>query len=124
MLSAPRPLYVDRIEEIGQALARHPVSVVDHVSGYRSAGEVTLEQAASLFTAGKDEAALGACEQAIALEPSFAADKLRGQILQGLGRGDEARRAFEFALSLGGDADEQAFVRALLRTMETEEGEG
>jgi spermidine synthase len=121
-LSAPRTLYIDRIEEIGQAFARHPVSVVDHVSGYRSVGEVTLEQAASLFTAGKNEAALAACEQAIALEPTFAAYKLRGQILQGLGRAHEAHRAFEFALSLGGDEDEQAFVRALLRSLESGSG--
>jgi spermidine synthase len=121
-LSAPRTLYIDRIEEIGQAFARHPVNVVDHVSGYHSAGEVTLEQAASLFTAGKSEAALVACEQAIALEPTFAAYKLRGQILQGLGRTDEARRAFEFALSLGGDADEQAFVQALLRSTASRSG--
>jgi tetratricopeptide (TPR) repeat protein len=120
-LSAPRTLYVDRIEEIGRAFARHPVSIVDHVSGYGSEGEATLEQAASLFTAGRNEAALDACEQSIALEPSFAAYKLRGQILQGLGRADDARRAFEFALSLGSDdADERAFVQALLRSMGSE----
>jgi spermidine synthase len=121
-LSAPRTLYVDRIEEIAEAFARHPVSVVDHVTGYGSAGEAALEQAASLFTAERNEAALAACEQAIALEPSFAAYKLRGQILQGLGRTDEARRAFEFALSLGGEGDEQSFVRALLRSLEKGSG--
>ena len=84
--------------------------------GPDTGSEATLEQAASLFTAERNEAALAACEQAIALEPSFSAYKLRGQILQGLGRTDEARRAFEFALSLGGDPDEQAFVQALLRS--------
>jgi spermidine synthase len=116
-LTAPRTLYVDRADEIGRALARYPMSVVEHVSGYRSEAEVALEQAASLFTAGRNEAALAACEQAIALEPSFAAYKLRGQILQGLGRAAEARRAYEFALSLGGPPDEQAFVEALLRSL-------
>ncbi len=117
-LSAPRTLYVDRIEEIGASIARHPVTIVDHVSDYRSEGEVALEQAASLFTANRNDEALAACEGAIALEPTVAAYKLRGQILHGLGRTDEARRAFEFALSLGGSADEQAVVGALLRSLE------
>jgi tetratricopeptide (TPR) repeat protein len=116
-LSAPRTLYVDRIEEIGASIGRHPVAIVDHLSDYRSKGEVALEQAASLFTAGRNDEALAACEGAIALEPSVAAYKLRGQILHGLGRVDDARRAFEFALSLGGSADEQALVRALLRSL-------
>ena len=52
----------------------------------------------------------------MAQAPSFAAYKLRGQILQALGRADEARRAFEFALSLEGDAGERAFIQALLRS--------
>ena len=117
-LSAPRTLYVDRIEEIGEAIARHPAAVIDHVSGYRSEGEVALEQATSLFTAGRNETALVTCEQSIALEPSFAAYKLRGQILQALGRTADARKAFEFALSLDGDRQEEDFVRALLRSTE------
>jgi spermidine synthase len=116
-LSAPKTLYTNRTGEIGQAFAEYPPSLADHLSGYSSKAEVALEQAASLFTAGKNEAALAACEQAIALEPSFAGYKLRGQILQGLGRPAEARRAFEFALSLGGSPDEQAFVEALLRSI-------
>jgi len=116
-LSAPRTLYVDRTEAIGEAIARHPASVIDHVDGYHSEADFALDQAASLFTAGRNEAALATCEQAIGLEPSFAAYKLRGQILQALGRGAEARRAFEFALALGGDEEETAFVQALLRTM-------
>lgn len=117
-LMAPRTLYVDRIEEIGDALSEHPTALIDHLTGYRSEGEVTLEQAASLFTSEEHERALATCELAIALEPSFAAYKLRGQILQALGRSEEARKAYEFALSLGGGGgEEEAFVQALLRTM-------
>ncbi len=116
-LSAPRTLYVDRIEEIGAALAEHEVTLIDHVMDDRSRGEILLDQAASLFTAGRNEEALATCQEAIALEPSFAAYKLRGQILQGLGRTDEARRAFRFVLGLGGSPEERALVEALLRTV-------
>jgi tetratricopeptide (TPR) repeat protein len=116
-LSAPRTLYVDRIEAIGQAIGEHEVALVDYVDDDRSRGEILLDQAASLFTGGRQEEALAICQEAIALEPSFAAYKLRGQVLLGLGRTDEARRAFEFVLSLGGSPEERAVVEALLRTV-------
>jgi spermidine synthase len=123
-LSAPRTLYVDRTEEIGEALQEHQVTVVDYVDDEHSRGEILLDQAASLFTADRNEEALAVCQDAIALDPSFAAYKLRGQILQALGRTDEARRAFEFVLDLGGTPEERAVVEALLRSVggQTDEG--
>jgi Flp pilus assembly protein TadD len=118
-LSAPRTLYVDRTQKIGEALREHRVAVIDHVDDDHSRGEVLLDQAASLFTAGRLEEALQACQEVISLEPSFAAYKLRGQVLQGLGRTDEARRAYEFVLGLGGTPEERAVVEALLRSLGT-----
>jgi tetratricopeptide (TPR) repeat protein len=116
-LSAPRTLYVDRIEEIGQALGEHRGSLLEHVDDDRPRGEVVLDQAASLFTAGRLEEALATCQEAIAAQPSFAAYRLRGQILQGLGRADEARRTYRFVLGLGGSPEERAVVEALLRSV-------
>ncbi|MBN2370637.1 MAG: hypothetical protein JXO72_09120 [Vicinamibacteria bacterium] len=118
-LSAPRTLYVNKIQEIGLALSRHPPALIEHVTGHGSPAEVAYEQAASLFTAGEHEAALVACRRALALEPTFETQKLLGQILEGLGRDDEARQALFVALSLpDGDAEERSFVRAFLRSME------
>jgi spermidine synthase len=121
-LSAPRTLYVDRTAEIGEALQKHQVAVVDHVDDDRSRGSILLDQAASLFTASRLDEALATCQQAIALEPSFAAYKLRGQILQDLGRTEEARRAYQFVLSMEASPQERALVEALLRSAETEAG--
>ena len=50
------------------------------------------------------------CETALALEPSLPGYTLRGQILQGLGRTEEARRAFQFVLSLSGDENVRVVV--------------
>jgi spermidine synthase len=118
-LSAPRTLYVNRTSQIGAALAEHQVALIEHVVDDRPRGEVLVDQAASLFTAGRHEEALATCQEAIALGPSFAAYRLRGQILQALGRVDEARRAYEFVLSLGGSPEERAVVEALLRSVES-----
>ncbi|MCG6924029.1 MAG: hypothetical protein LJF30_01705 [Acidobacteria bacterium] len=123
-LSAPRTLYVDRAEEIGRAIGEHQVALVDHVDDDRPRGEVLLDQAASLFTSDRLEEALALCQEAIGLEPSFAAYRLRGQVLQGLGRTDEARRAFQFVLSLGGSPEERAVVEALLRSVTAGSDEG
>jgi spermidine synthase len=120
-LSAPRTLYLNRIEEIGLALSRHPPSLINHVTGYESPAEVAFEQAASLFTAGEHEEALVACRRAIALASTFAAQKLLGQILEDLGRSEEARQALLLALNLpDGDEQERKFVRAFLRSMDSE----
>jgi spermidine synthase len=119
-LSAPRTLYTNKIGEISLALSRHPPALIDHVTDQASPAEVAFEQAASLFTAGEHEAALAACRRAIAIDTTFAAQTLLGQILEGLGRVDEARQALFVALSLpGGDARQRAFVRAFLRSMES-----
>ncbi len=123
-LSAPRTLYVDRTEEIGRAIGEHQVALIDYVDDDRPRGEVLLDQAASLFTGGRSEEALALCQEAIALEPSFAAYKLRGQVLQGMGRTVEARRAFQFVLSLGGSPEERALVEALLRSVEAGSDQG
>ncbi len=119
-LQAPRCLYLDRLGEITAAFERHPPDLSRHLSGFGSTVEVDLEQAASLFTVGEHREALALCARANAAEPTFEGYKLLGQVLDGLGRTAEARQALITALSLaGGDDGSRAFVRAMLRSIES-----
>ncbi|HSF18054.1 MAG TPA: tetratricopeptide repeat protein [Vicinamibacteria bacterium] len=116
-LAAPRSLYRDDVAEILAAMQARPPDVLAHVSDMTSEAGTRLELAASYFTSGKLDAALEQAERAVSVEPSFQAEKLRGQILQRLGRSDEARVALESALKAGGDQVERRFVEAMLRSL-------
>jgi len=119
-LAAPRSLYLDRLTEIKAAFERQEPDLSRHLVGFGSTTEVQLEQAASLFTAGEHQRARVLCERANARSPSFEGYKLLGQVLDGLGRTAESRQALLTALSLeGGDAEARAFVRAMLRSIES-----
>jgi spermidine synthase len=116
-LSAPRSLYRDDVEAILAAMREHPPDVIAHVEDFRSEAEVRLELAASQFTSGHLEAALDQARRSVALVPSFESQKLLGQVLQRLGRDEEARAALERALAAGGDATGRRFVEAMLRSL-------
>ncbi|HXV61019.1 MAG TPA: tetratricopeptide repeat protein [Vicinamibacteria bacterium] len=116
-LAAPRSLYRDDVAEILTLMQARPPDVLAHVSDMTSEASTRLELAASYFTSGKLDAALEQAERAVSVEPSFQAEKLRGQILQRLGRSDEARVALESALKAGGDQMERRFVEAMLRSL-------
>ena len=110
-LAAPRTLYADRKEAIYAALAEHLPMPLDLVDGDDSRAAVSLELAASYFTAGEDDAAL-------ALEPSFDGLKLLGQIAQRQGDTHRARNAWSLALAMEGDAGSRAFVQGLLQSLD------
>jgi spermidine synthase len=115
-LLAPRTLHRDRSPQILAAMAEHPPQALDSLSGYASRAALDLERAASLFTHGRHAEALEACWDSLALETTFEGKKLLGQILQQLGRPEEARRALREALALDADAPARAFVEGLLRS--------
>jgi spermidine synthase len=117
-LSAPRTLYGDRVDAILAAMTGYSASIEGLLSASRDPTEVTLELAASLFTAGDNERALEACQRALAARPSFEAQKLLGQILHGMGRLADARTALQEALDMEGAPEGRRFVQALLRAIE------
>ena len=79
---------------------------------------VRSELAASYFTSGDLDAALENAERSVALTPSFEGQKALGQILQQLGRKNEARAA----LDAGGDPEGRRFVEAMLRSLSSPTG--
>ena len=117
-LAAPRTLYQDRLAAIRAELDRHPPAPLELLTGYGSPAAAAVELAASYFTAGRDDEALRHCERALALEPSFEALKLLGQIAARGGDRRRARHAWRLALAAGGDSGERALVQALLRGVE------
>ncbi|MFQ5788887.1 MAG: hypothetical protein ACE5JI_00250, partial [Acidobacteriota bacterium] len=118
-LAAPRSLYRNRLAAIRDAMDRHPPGIVELLTDYGSEAEVERELAASWFTTGKAQRALRHCERSLALKTTFEGQRLLGQILQSLDRIDDARKALELALALGGDPQSRRFVQALLRSMDS-----
>ena len=121
-LQAPRSLYRDNIDAIVATMRRHPPDVLAHLTDVESEAEVRLELAASYFTAERLEEALVQTEEAVAIESSFEGQKLRGQVLQQLGRDDEAKAALQNALDAGGDDAGRRFVEAMLRALDSPVG--
>ncbi len=117
-LRAPRSLYTDHVEEILEAMRRHPPDVVTALTDVASESSVRIELAASYFTSGHLDAALRNAQRAVEVDDSFEGQKLLGQILQRLGRKDEARVALERALHAGGDPAGRHFVEAMLRSLD------
>jgi spermidine synthase len=116
-LAASRTAHLDDAAVMDTTLRQHepsPVSVIGHDND----PDVWLELAASSFTAGRLDHALSYCQQAIALQASFAGFKLLGQIEQRLGRPDLARAAWDAALAAGGDRDGRRFVYALIESLD------
>ena len=119
-LSAPRSLYRDEIDEILDAMRSYPPNLLDHLEGVDSEAALRLELAASFFTGGKLDQALEQARQAVDLEATFEGQKLLGQVLQRLGREEEARVALEAALTAGGgDPVGRRFVEAMIRSLGT-----
>ena len=116
-LNAPRTLYRDNVESILAAMREHSPDVLEHLVDVPSEAALRVELAASFFTAKKLDAALAHAERSVAMEPTFEGQKLLGQILQQLGRIDEARAALEGALAAGGDPSSRKFVEAMLRSL-------
>lgn len=118
-LRAPRSLYTDHVDEILEAMYEHPPDVVTALAlgTVSSESSVRVELAASYFTAGHLDAALRNAQRAVQIDDSFEGQKLLGQILQRLGRNEEARVALERALDVGGDAEGRHFVEAMLRSL-------
>jgi len=83
---------------------------------------VRSDLAASYFTSGDLDAALENAERSVALTASFDGQKLLGQILQQLGRKNEARAALEGALDAGGDPEGRRFVEAMIRSLSSPTG--
>ena len=121
-LRAPRSLYRDEVDSILDSMGRHPPDVMAHLVDVDSEVNVRLELAASYFTADKLDEALRQTELAVSLEPTFEGQKLRGQILQQLGRADEAKQALEDALAVGGDDAGRRFVEAMIRSLDSPSG--
>jgi Flp pilus assembly protein TadD len=121
-LRAPKTLYRDDIDAILAAMREHRPDVVSQLSEMPSEASVRSELAASYFTSGNLEAALENAKRSVALSPSFEGQKLLGQILQRLGRTNEARAALEGALVAGGDAEGRRFVEAMLRSLDPPAG--
>jgi spermidine synthase len=117
-LAAPRSLYQDQIELIRTSMAEQSAVPADVVGGYPSEAALHLELAASLFTAGRNAAALDACRRSLDLDESFDGLKLLGQILEREGDAGGARQAWARALTVGGDTAGRAFVTALLQALE------
>jgi len=118
-LQAPRSLYRDNIEAILTSMRKYPPDVLAHLTDVKSEAKVRLELAASYFTAERLEEALVQTEAAVAIESSFEGQKLRGQVLQQLGRHDEAKAALQQALEAGGDDAGCRFVEAMLRALDS-----
>ena len=121
-LQAPRSLYRDNIEAILTSMRKYPPDVLAHLTDVESEAKVRLELAASYFTAERLEEALVQTEAAVAIESSFEGQKLRGQVLQQLGRHDEAKAALQQALEAGGDDAGCRFVEAMLRALDSPTG--
>jgi spermidine synthase len=121
-LRAPKTLYRDDAAAIVEAMRKTRPDVVSQLSDVGSEAWVRNELAASYFTSGDLEAALENAEKSVALSASFEGQKLLGQILQQLGRKEEARAALERALDAGGDPDSRRFVEALLRSLSNPAG--
>ena len=121
-LHAPRSLYRDEVESILDTMRSYPPDVMAHLVDVDSEIDTRLELAASYFTAEKLDAALLQTELAVSIEPSFEGQKLRGQILQRLGRDDEAKQALQDALAAGGDPTSRRFVEAMLRSLDSPAG--
>jgi len=121
-LQAPRALYRDNIEAILTSMRKYPPDVLAHLTDVESEAKVRLELAASYFTAERLEEALVQTEAAVAIESSFEGQKLRGQVLQQLGRHDEAKAALQQALEAGGDDAGCRFVEAMLRALDSPTG--
>ncbi len=116
-LRAPRTLYRDDAGAILEAMRQYRPDIVSQLSDMPSEAAVRSELAASFFTSGDLDAALENAERSVALAASFEGQKLLGQILQHLGRENEARAALERALDAGGDAAGRKFVEAMLRSL-------
>jgi len=121
-LRAPKTLYRDDVDAILAAMGKHRPDIVAQLSEMRSEAWVRSELAASFFTSGDLDAALENAERSVALLVSFEGQKLLGQILQQLGRKNEARAALEGALDAGGDAEGRRFVEAMLRSLSSPTG--
>jgi Flp pilus assembly protein TadD len=121
-LRAPKTLYRDDIDSILAAMGEHRPDVVSQLSDMSSEAWVRSELAASYFTSGDLEAALANAERSVAISASFEGQKLLGQILQQLGRTNEARAALQGALDAGGDPEGRRFVEAMLRSLEQPAG--
>jgi tetratricopeptide (TPR) repeat protein len=121
-LNAPRTLYRDDVESILAAMREHPPDVLEHLVDVSSEAELLVEIGASFFTSGNLPAALEHAERSVALEPTFEGQKLLGQVLQRLGRTEEARNALEGALAAGGDPSGRRFVEAMLRSLNSDTG--
>ena len=121
-LRAPRTLYRDDADAILEAMRTHRPDIVSHLSDMPSEAAVRSELAASFFTSGDLDAALENAERSVALAASFEGQKLLGQILQQLGRKNEARAALEGALDAGGDPAGRKFVEAMLRSLSSPAG--
>jgi spermidine synthase len=121
-LNAPRTLYRDDVAEILEAMRKHPSDVLAHLVDVPSEAELRIELAASFFTEGNLKAALEHAERSVALDGSFEGEKLLGQVLQRLGRNDEARAALKRALAAGGDPASRRFVEAMLRSLDSPAG--
>ena len=121
-LHAPRSLYRDEVDSILNTMRSYPPDVMAHLVDVDSEIDTRLELAASYFTAEKLDAALLQTELAVSIEPSFEGQKLRGQILQRLGRDDEAKQALQDALDAGGDPTGRRFVEAMLRSLDSPAG--
>ena len=121
-LHAPRSLYRDEVESILDTMRSYPPDIMNHLVDVDSEIDTRLELAASYFTAEKLDAALLQTELAVSIEASFEGQKLRGQILQRLGRDDEAKQALQDALAAGGDPTSRRFVEAMLRSLDSPAG--
>jgi len=121
-LHAPRSLYRDEVASIVDTMRSYPPDVMAHLVDVDSEVDTRLELAASYFTSEKLNEALLQTELAVSTEPSFEGQKLRGQILQRLGRNDEAKQALQEALAAGGDPTSRRFVEAMLRSLDSPAG--
>jgi spermidine synthase len=121
-LRAPRTLYRDDVDAILEAMRMHRPDIVSQLSDMPSEAALRTELAASFFTSGDLATALENAERSVALAASFEGQKLLGQILQQLGRTNEARLALEGALDAGGDPAGRKFVEAMLRSLSTPTG--
>jgi tetratricopeptide (TPR) repeat protein len=116
-LAVPRSLYLNRMSAVIAEMENHAHSVIDLLSGYSSKADVFLELAISFFSAGQKEEAYRHIVRALEIEDSFHGRRMLGQTLLSLGRHEEAREAFNRALSLGGDEQARQFVAGLLRSI-------
>ena len=121
-LRAPRTLYRDDVDSILEAMRKHRPDIVSQLTDMPSEAWVRSELAASYFTSGELDSALENAERSVALTASFEGQKLLGQILQQLGRKNEARAALEGALDAGGDPAGRRFVEAMLRSLSSPTG--